>query len=72
MLLVLQPVLLVVGEQVRCAADDEQILGIRFLRGLGEVQGTGDECFTVDDHDLVMSFGVFPVRDECVAPSCFC
>jgi len=61
MFLVLIPVLYVNFCQI-LILDDQQILRVLFLGSLGEVKATCDNCFFVNDHDLVMGNGVFAVN----------
>ena len=42
--------------------DDQQILSVLFLGSFGEVKATRDNCFFIDDHDLVMRNGMFTVN----------
>ncbi len=42
-------------------ADHEQVLGVVLLCGLGEVEAAGNDRLVVDDHDLVVCFGVLGV-----------
>ena len=48
------PVIRVPSGQFGGIADNEKILGISFLRTLGEVETAGDNRPAVDDHHLVM------------------
>ncbi len=41
-----------------CIADDQQVFGVPFLRGFGEVERAGDDADSVDDLHLVVGDGV--------------
>ena len=61
MFLVLIPVIYIQFCQV-LRLDDQQILSVLLLSSLGEIKATCDNCFPVDDHDLVMSNSVLVVN----------
>ena len=61
MLLVLIPVLHINLCQI-LISDDQQILSVLLLSSFGEVKATCDNCFLIDDHDLIMRNGVFAVN----------
>ena len=44
-------------------ADDEKVFGVIFLGGFGEVEGAGQNDCGIDDHDFVVSDGVFGVDE---------
>ena len=61
MFLVLIPVLHVNLRQI-FIPDDQQILCVLLLSSLGKIKAPCDNCFFIDDHDLVMRNGMFTVN----------
>ena len=55
-------IVVILGEQVRVILDDQEVLGVAFLGGLGEVEGARDHRRAVDHHDLVVGDGVLRVE----------
>src|SRR4051812_14110871 len=52
------------GDQVRVILDDEEVLGVALLGGLGEVEGTGEHGLAVDEDDLVVGDRVLVVDED--------
>ena len=45
-------------------ADDEKVLGVVILRGLGKIKAAGYDLAAVDDHHLVMGDGMHFVDQD--------
>ncbi len=50
-------VVLLVLVRYLCRPDDQEVLGVRFLGRLGELDTAGDDRLAVNDHDLVVGDG---------------
>lgn len=67
--LVLVPVLEVTCRELR-VTDDEEVLGVLLLRGLGEIKRARDHGGVVDDDDLIVRYCVRFVDERCDLAVC--
>src|SRR6266480_4092637 len=64
MMKMLLEILMIRGGQVGVILDDQEILRVALLGGLGEVEGAGEHSRAVEDHDLVVGDGVLVVDEH--------